>query len=120
MFKIAPKGIRLRHLVGMGFLMGQVASIGYARLAPERFFCWAPYDERGQYEIIVRMHGTTLSADEATKRYKYPSRGWEPRSIYNVISLVRQYESTYGAAENAQVQIQYQRNGRPQQSWAWP
>ena len=111
---------RGRHLAGLIFLGLQILSIAYARFIPERFFCWAPYDERSKYRIEVQLMGRVLSEDEVATRYRYYPHGWEPRSINNVIAIVRQFERTYGSAENAQVTIWYQTNGHAEQIWKWP
>lgn len=116
----ASRNITLNHIVGITFLTLQLLLIVYARFTPERFFCWAPYDERAHYEIDIHIDGRQLSPKEITTRYHYPSLGWEPRSIHNVISMARQYEATYGAQDNASVIIHYEKNGRPQQTWTWP
>ena len=109
-----------RHWLGAVFLTSQLLSIGYARFIPERFFCWAPYDEHSRYTIDVQIGGRALSADEISTRYRYNAGGWEVRAIHNVISLVRQYEMTYGYSEQAWVTITYVVNGRPQETWTWP
>jgi len=109
-----------RHLAGVLFLGLQVLSIAYARTVPERFFCWAPYDERSSYRISVLLEGRTLDVKEVAARYRYYPRGWEPRSINNVISIVRQYERTYGRDDGAEVTIHYQTNGHAEQLWTWP
>ena len=88
------------HLVGVAFLAIQLLSIVYARFVDERFFCWAPYDEHSRYAIGVTMGGRSLSEAEVASRYRYQAAGWEPRSIHNIISLVEQYEMTYGGADD--------------------
>jgi hypothetical protein len=114
------KKIRLYQIVGLTFLCLQVISIIYARFVPEKFFCWAPYDQHSYYEINVELDGQTLSTEETRLRYRYRTIGWEPRSINNVISIVRQYEKTYGKNDEAKVVLTYESNGHPEQSWRWP
>ncbi len=109
-----------RHWVGMAFLTSQLLSIAYSRFIPECFFCWAPYDEHSRYTIDVQIDGKPMSPDEISARYRYAARGWEVRAIHNVISLVRQYEMTYGQSDNATVTISYVVNGRPEETWTWP
>ncbi|MBT8266525.1 MAG: hypothetical protein KJO41_06100 [Bacteroidia bacterium] len=106
-----------RFKVGLLFLAIQVGLIVYARFIPERFFCWAPYDIHSKYEIQTTINGKLLSSTEAEQRYNYKSKGWEQRSIYNIISLVAQYERTYGANDNAQVEIIFAVNGNPEEKW---
>ena len=109
-----------RHWAGIVFLTAQVLSIAYARFIPERFFSWGPYDEHTRYTIDVQIDGQPLSGHEISARYRYNAGGWEVRAIHNVISLVRQYEMTYGHADQARVTVTYVVNGRPQETWTWP
>ncbi len=106
--------------MGIIFLILQLFAIGYARFIPERFFCWAPYDEHTRFEVKVSIDGRDLSPSEIATRYKYRPSGWEVRAIHNVFSQIRQYETAYGRAENAEVTVIYQTNGHPQQEWKWP
>lgn len=103
--------------VGGIFLFLQLALIIYARFIPERFFCWAPYDEHSYYEIKVMINGDTLSQNEVRSRYRYKAKGWEPRSMDNIFSLVEQYEQTYGLNDKASVIIDYQTNGHKKLQW---
>jgi hypothetical protein len=112
--------IRARHALGIGFLFLQLLAIGYARFHPERFFCWAPYDEHTRFEVKVSIGEKPLSSTEIANRYQYHESGWEVRSINNVFSQIRQYESTYGSADNAEVTVVYESDGHPQQIWKWP
>ncbi len=109
--------MKKQYFVGIVFLIAQVLSIIYARVIPERFFCWAPYDQHTFYEVIVEVDGVKLTKNEIKERYKYKSLGWEPRSIYNVFNIIDQYESTYGKNENAIVQVKYSINGNLEESW---
>ena len=109
-----------RHWAGLFFLTLQLLAVAYVRFSPERFFAWAPYDQHSRYTIDVRIDGRRLPADDVAARYGYASQGWEVRAIQNVMSLVRQYEMTYGRSDNATVTIDYVVNGRPRQTWTWP
>ena len=117
---MAAKTKSLCHLVGIGFLAVQLALILYSRFIPERFFCWAPYDEHSRYEVGVTIDGVPLGQEEVTRRYRYPARGWEPRTVHNIISQIRQYETTYGRDEDAVVVVGYQINGHEWEAWQWP
>ncbi|WP_439152863.1 hypothetical protein [Winogradskyella sp.] len=103
--------------IGIAFLLIQLSSIIYARFIPERFFCWAPYDEHSYYEINVTINGKRLSEYDVQNRYRYTSKGWEPRCMYNVFSIVKQYEETYGMDDNASVEIVYSTNGHKEKRW---
>jgi hypothetical protein len=40
---------------------------------------------------------------------------------YFVISIVQQYEETYGRDEHAEVRLRWTTNGHgPEESWQWP
>ena len=114
-----PVRMKLRHLIGIAFISLQVIGITYARFVPERFFCWGPYDNHSLYEVSVTIDGAELSLDEVEKRYRYKSKGWEQRSMYNIFSQIQQYESTYGQDDNALVRITYSTNGKPQSTWTY-
>jgi hypothetical protein len=107
-------------MFGILFLALQVASIAYARTVPERFFCWAPFDIHTEFVVDVELAGKRLSPPEIKARYSYLPRGWEPRSIHNLFSIVAQYEATYGASDDARVTIDYSINGHPRQRWTPP
>lgn len=108
-----------RLIIGILFLMVQVALIVYARFIPERFFCWAPYDIHTKFEVFVTIDGKVLSNEDVESRYGYKMKGWEQRSIHNVISLISQYERTYGKYDNAEVNMVYAINGHPEQKWTF-
>lgn len=111
--------MKVRGFIGILFLLLQVGSIIYARYIPERFFCWAPYDQHTKFEVSVTIDGKTLSDKETFNRYKYKMKGWEQRSIDNIISIISQYERTYGKEDNAQVTMIYSTNGHEEKEWRY-
>ena len=112
--------MRTRNTFGILFLCLQLAAVLAARFIPERFFCWAPYDEHSLLQTEVSILGKPLSPQEVADRYRYRMNGWEPRSIHNVFNLVRQYEQTYGRTDSALITIRYQTNGHPAKIWTYP
>ena len=108
-----------RLIIGILFLLLQVAAIIYARFIPERFFCWAPYDVHTKYQVFVSIDERNLTNEEIESRYGYKMKGWEQRSIFNVISLISQYERTYGKSDNADVYMIYSINGHPEEKWTY-
>lgn len=98
-------------------MVAQIISLVVARFIPERFFCWAPYDEHTYINVSVEINGKELTEKEIKNRYHYKSRGWEPRSIHNVFNIISQYESTYGKDDNALVQVKYTTNGKKELTW---
>ena len=111
--------MKTRFYIGILFLLLQVGSIIYARFIPERFFCWAPYDTHVKFEVVVTIDGKTLSIEDTIARYNYKMQGWEQRSIHNIISLISQYERTYGKDDNAQVHMTYAINGNEKKEWRY-
>ncbi|MBO6880782.1 hypothetical protein [Winogradskyella sp.] len=109
--------MKLRKTIGILFIISQIVLIIYAKFVPERFFCWAPFDEHTYLDIDVEVNGKLLTKKEIAKRYRYKSKGWEPRSINNVFSIIRQYESTYGKEDNASVKVKYATNGNEERIW---
>ena len=112
--------MKIRLGLGYLFLLFQVILIFYSRYIPERFFCWAPYDEQTSYEILVTIDGKKLSEDEVGKRYRYGQKRMESRTVHNVFNMVKQYEETYGKHDNAQVEIIYSTNGGQNNTWNFP
>lgn len=112
--------MRIGLVLAWLFIASQVVLIGYSRFIPERFFCWAPFDEQTVYTINVVIDGDSLSMEEVEKRYRYSPDAIEPRAIDNIFSIVEQYEKTYGKTDNAKVSITYSTNGHPSKTWYYP
>ncbi|WP_425076117.1 hypothetical protein [Psychroserpens sp. S379A] len=111
--------MKVRGFIGILFLCIQIGLIVHARFIPERFFCWAPYDQHTKFQVFVSIDGKTLSPEETVARYKYKMKGWEQRSIDNIFSLISQYENTYGKDDNAQVTMIYSTNGHDEKKWTF-
>lgn len=109
---------KISYSIGILFLILQVSVIIYSRFIPERFFCWAPYDEHTYYEIIVKDNGKTLTSEEIKERYHYKPKGWEPRAIHNVFNMISQYEKTYATENDIEVVVNYSINGLKNETWS--
>ncbi|TVP97499.1 MAG: hypothetical protein EA359_19535 [Balneolaceae bacterium] len=114
-----------RKITGAGlflvlFFSFQVIGILAGKFTESKYFCWAPYDEISLYEIRVVIMDNDLNSDEIRRRYRKNQKGRENRSIHNLISIVRQYETTYGAQDEANVEISYITNGHRKETWIWP
>lgn len=109
----------MRMMLGVLVLTAQVAAIGYARVVPSRYFCWAPYDALSVYELGVALDGQPLPAEAALARYRLRGNR-DNRSIQHVIDIIEQYEQTYGRSDRATVRLRYQTNGREWREWRWP
>lgn len=111
--------MKFKHFIGITFLLGQVVLIGYARFVPERFFCWAPFDEHTRIKTSVNIDGEALSRSEMDSRYRYRVNGWEVRDIHNVLNIISDYEKTYGKNDGAVVVVHYSINGHEEQEWVY-
>ena len=110
----------LRVVAASVFLAFQLFMVGKARFDPARCWCWAPHDAQNEYRIAVRIDNRLLPSEQVGARYRIRPSGVDPRAIEHVLRLVRQYEETYGAKDDAEVEIRYRTNGGPWQSWHWP
>lgn len=98
----------------------EAIAILYARFTPARYFCWAPYDTQDRYTISVTQDGEILTEEETTQRYRFHSNAWQQHSIHNLLFAIEQFESSYGAKDNAKVSVTYSKNGRPEETWTYP
>ena len=95
----------IRTLAAIGLLGFQIVMIGYARLVPSRYFCWAPMDSQNLYSITVVIAGHGLGPEEIETRYRQPATGGNWQAIQHVLDKVRQYEETYGRDDRARVVV---------------
>ena len=109
-----------RDFALVALLSAQIIGIAAARFDPERYFCWAPYDEITRFEIRVTIEGRTLSPEEVRARYRLPDPTRDNRSHANVIAVIAQFERTYGAGDQARVELNYRVNGGEPRQWQWP
>ena len=107
----------MRRAIGIALLLFQVGAIAYARFSVSRYFCWAPHDSQSEYRIEVTRRGVPLSDADIESRYHLPASGVEARSIAAVLSVVDQYEETYGRGDGAEAQVTYRVNGAKEQRW---
>ncbi|MDX1640191.1 MAG: hypothetical protein R3220_00745 [Balneolaceae bacterium] len=112
--------ISARNIFLIIFFALQVLGIVMGRFTSVKYFCWAPYDEISQYEITATVNGRELNEDQILHRYRKFKKGRENRSIHNLISIIRQYETTYGNNEDANVELSFVTNGHRKTIWKWP
>jgi hypothetical protein len=113
---------------GILFLLLQVAAILSAQLTPHRYFCWAPFHAQTKYQIKVWLDNKELTEQEISARYRQATlfwdvktrQWWELNKISHVFALISQYETTYGAHEQARFVIDYDETGHGLRSWTWP
>jgi hypothetical protein len=110
-----------RLLLGSALLLFQLSMIVLGHLTDHRYFCWAVFSKVASYRIEVRVNGGELSAAQVGQRYKISQAGDEVNSITNVVDILKQYETTYGANDRAQIRLLYTRWGAiGEQEWIWP
>jgi hypothetical protein len=113
---------------GVIFLLLQTAVIVYAQFTPQRYFCWAPFHAQSKYQLRVWLKERELTDQEISTRYRQVTiywdakkhEWWELNDISHVFGLISQYESTYGATDQARVEVTYNKNGLGQRIWTWP
>lgn len=111
---------RVGWWAGVLFLVLQLGLILLARFIPERYFCWAPFDQCTRYTIEVEVGGRRLDRHETWYRYRIQPDAWDQRAAANVLSIMRRYEESLGRGDHAKVTIRYTVNGHPEQTWHWP
>ena len=109
----------MRLAIGICILAAQIVQIGVARFHPMRYYCWAPFDSQNSFEVRASIGDRVLSPPEFRARYRVRPRGINPRSIYEITSVIT-YVETHYAREKAVVTVTYRTNGGPLQQWHWP
>lgn len=111
----------MRTCLAVSFLLIQFASIIYAQTeSRERYFCWAPNDYIVSYRLQVKICGRTLDREATRMRYRLPSYHVYQNVVTHMEDIIRQYETTYGRADHADVLLVYSTNGGPEKEWRWP
>ena len=111
----------MRTVIPILLFAFQIAAIVYARFVPTRYFCWAPYDIQTDYTVTATVNGQKLTGAEFRQRYRRPSRGFDNRSPWHVIDMLRQVEEKRSKlGEQASLVMKYRVNGKETQEWRWP
>lgn len=104
--------------IGLLILALQAGAIIRGRFVPDRYFCWAPFDQQTKYEITVTTGDTKLSRAQILQRYRRPAKGVDNRSAHNLFDIITRAEQKL--ADRSQVLVQYTVNGRERQEWRYP
>lgn len=111
----------MRLAIAVLFLSAQLFSIVYAQVAgDERYFCWAPNDYMVSYHLQVKIDGRVLNREEVRLRYRLPSYRTYQNIVTHLENIIRQYETTYGRNDHAEIMLEYSTNGGPWKEWRWP
>src|SRR2546426_5087884 len=91
----------------------QLGAIVYARFAPTRYFCWAPYDIQTDYVATATVNGKQLTGAEFRRRYRRSQRGFDNRAPRHIIDMLEQIEQKRAKlAEQATIVMTYRANGK--------
>lgn len=121
----------MKNTIGAGILILQLILIVTSRFADTKYYCWAPHDDQNVLEIDVVIDNQTLSRKAINQRYRLDDAYYwtgeevklvniEARYVGNIKDKIRQYESTYGKKQKAEVKLTYWKNGGEAQYWTWP
>ena len=105
--------------LGIGLLLFQLGAIGYARFVPARYFCWAPFDMQTSYQLQVTVNGESLSAGRIQRRYRRPQKGFDNRSVQNLIDILEQTEQRYHPDDDTHIVMTYRINGKEEERWEY-
>jgi hypothetical protein len=109
----------VRWGLGLALLVFQLGAIFHARFVPERYFCWAPFDQQTDYRLEATVNGRKLSPAEIGQRYRRPARGTDNRSYQHIIDIVQRTEQQYHPEDRVEVVLSYHINGRQEQQWRY-
>ena len=104
---------------GLALLAFQVGAIVHARFVPERYFCWAPFDQQTDYRLEATVNGRNLTPGEISQRYRRSARGTDNRSYQHIIDIVQRTEQQYHSDDRVEVVLTYRINGRQEQQWRY-
>ena len=110
----------LRTALAVSLLSLQVVGVVQARFSPARWFGWAMFHTYAPYRITVTIRGEALTPDQIAARYRIPAADVERRSIEHPIDIIRRFEETRGAADDARVTLRYHEGRGAEQEWRWP
>lgn len=112
--------MKARFAIGVLLLVLQAGAIVRARFAPDRFFCWAPFDQQTKYAIGVSIGDEGLADAQIAKRYRRPSEGVDNRSAHHLFDIITRAEKKFEPAGRSRVLVRYSVNGHPEQEWRYP
>ena len=108
-----------RIAIGLLILALQAGAIVRGRFVPDRYFCWAPFDQQTKYEIAVAVSDTKLTPAQIQQRYRRPAKGVDNRSAHNLFDIISRAEQKQPSGRS-QVTVQYSVNGHERQEWRYP
>ena len=110
----------MNRLIGVLFLLLQLASVVNSRFVSSRWLAWAPNDYAVWYRLQVHLNGRDLLSSEIQKRYGLAAEQVYENPARNIMDIVQQRERTYSRDDHAEVFLVYRPNGESPQEWRWP
>ena len=109
-----------RSMIGVFLLAVQVGLVAHARFVPEKWFCWAPFDEHVAFSVQATVNGVELSPAEIAGRYRIRHDGArEYHALGNITSKLIQWERSYGREDEVTIRMKYRINGKEEKEWLW-
>ncbi len=99
-------------------LAAQFVGVLRGPLSRDRFFSWAPHDQRTEFTVTAR-HGLRLvMSSEIQERYGLPAVEWHHWG--NIQAVIRTAESRRPPSERWDVHLRYRVNRGAPRRWCYP
>ena len=109
-----------RYAIGVALLLVQLIPMARARITPDRYFCWAPFDQQTKYSIGVTIGDEGLADLQIRKRYRRPAEGYDNRSAHNLFDIITRAEQKFEKYGRSRVLVKYSVNGHEEREWRYP
>jgi hypothetical protein len=109
-----------RFAIGVLLLLAQAGPMLRARFAPDRYFCWAPFDQQTKYSIGVTIGDEGLADQQIRQRYRRPAQGVDNRSAHNLFDIITRAEQKFEKYGRSRVLVKYSVNGHEEREWTYP
>jgi hypothetical protein len=116
----AARSFSLAQLVGILFLLGQVAFVLQARLADDTPRLLTPVEGLTHYEINAAFEKQTYDAPQIRERYGIAPSGSLALTAAAVQELIAYRERPIPLAHATYVRLRIQQAGGADQYWLWP
>ena len=105
-------GIAAALLIAQGF--------GVARMlwATDRFFAWAPHDQRTDFVVSASHEGRAVALSEIARRYGLPPTDWH--AAHNVLQTIETAEERLPPRDRWTVVVRYRINFGAERVWTHP
>lgn len=108
---------RLGEILALLILAFQLVGVLRSPFVADRFFSWAPHDQRVEYRISAREAGVPVEKSEIYARYGLPSEGRNWHAYGDILKVIEVVESRKPQSARWDVRVDYEVNLGPTQSW---